>query len=274
MNRAKSSNSFQLIADSRCNVPPWLLRRYDIQCIPVSYYAKDRPESELLFQADASFDFSLLSSELEHGRSFNASPLNGDLCLRFIESSLDLEQKNIFFLYTSAAGSAKEDDVHAYFEYLASTYPEHNFLAVDTLSSGLGFARLLMRVGDMRIEGCEMHMLAHWIKESRLQKVQWFIRGAEEPLLHLNNSGKLVSPPDQPTWDSLLEVYKQRSELPYGSGGVSIAHVGNWQAAQKLADLLDYYFKVENPMIYDAEPSLAIALGPKALALSFWGNPR
>ncbi|MCL2403693.1 MAG: DegV family protein [Coriobacteriia bacterium] len=265
---------FQIVADSGCNLPPWLIRRFDVATIPTAYYAKGEPRVELLYDAGAGFNADDFYARMISGENFTVDSLDSSTCERFLTPLIEESGGDILFLFSSSEVFSNAESIQLYFDEMTSRYPGRNFIAVDTLSVGLGFGRLLMQVCELREEGASIYAVAQWLKNNRLGVCQWFLVKDGQKLLHVNNSGKLYPPVETARGNTLLDAYRHRSKRPYYQHSPTIVHASNIDAAMYLAAQLDEHFELTKPMIYDIEPGLGSKLGPGALGLIFWGGPR
>ncbi|MCL2746446.1 MAG: hypothetical protein FWE48_05105, partial [Coriobacteriia bacterium] len=95
--QAVQTKSFQIIADSGCNLPPWLIRRFKIFTVPTSYYSRRSPQNEELFDVNFGFDAQSFYARMKMGEDFVFNPLNASTCVRFIDPLIEETDDDVLF---------------------------------------------------------------------------------------------------------------------------------------------------------------------------------
>ena len=258
----QSSRPFRIVTDRGCNLPPWLARRFDL----IIY-----PEHRLPEKGDVLF--------------VHSSAQVGDEVAGLLREFCAAAEA--VGAAASCADATDEDSAAS-----SSGGAGRRFLAVDTLSLGLGAGRVIMEACEVREAGGSLHDVVRWVEDNRLTACQWFAVPDQANLMHVNDLGELevtslragLGEPDESAevaglsevrgLKPLLEEFKNRARTPYDEHSVSIMHHDNLEAAAELAQNLDTMFGVNKPMLYDINQGLADLLGPGTVGLQFWGGPR
>ncbi len=96
-----------------------------------------------------------------------------------------LEQGNdILYLCFSSGMSGTYQSAMLCLEDLRQRYPERNILFVDTLCASVGEGFLVREAARKQKEGLDIHALARWVTEHRLEVCHWFTVDVFEHLRH------------------------------------------------------------------------------------------
>ena len=299
----RGERPFRIVSDSGCNLPPWLIKRFDISVIPTSYYSRTVPRTELLEDASIGPDSESLYTRMRNGARFGVDSLDASSCTRFLADLIEKSDEDILFIFSSKGIGTNDKSIHNYFGELniqaSNQDVDRSFVAVDSRSAGFGLGLLLMEACEMREAGASINDVAQWVVDNRLYVCHWFVTtaavgypsSAKPWLMHLSTTGKLMVAKEQVQLDShieenskrspfslgldaLLDAFRHRADKPYHASSVAIVHADNKEAAIKLANLLDEHCGVTKPIIYDMEVNLGSRLGPGSVGIIFWGGPR
>jgi len=259
---------FRIVADSGCNLPPWLRQRFNIYQIPF------------------------------------VGILDADVCLKHLQPLLTDDSpdslasgEGLLFIHSARAVGVDVESIDELFSQLAQQYPDRDICAVDSRSVSVGCGRIVMQAGELREDGSSLSDTARWIEENRLFALQYFSRrfgGSDDAafeIVRIDDQGILTAQhtdvlgAGRPAYgdgaeessteeglDVLLDLFETRARKPYKAHAVNIVHADNADAAEILAFEINERFGVNKPMFIEMEENLARVLGTGTVGLLFWGE--
>ena len=282
--------SFAIFTDTSANIPSPVLARYDLGCIPFSFFYNGEEHTSLDTE---SFDYNGYYEMISKGVDVTTSQINPQRFVDNFEPVLK-EGRDILFVSMSSGISSSFNSSTIAAAQLKEAYPERTILLIDTYGASLGEGLLAMRASDCRAKGMTLQETYDYIIALRDRFYQVF---TVDNLMHLRRSGRisnitavvgtvlnikpLLKGDETGHIVSFSKVRGRKSSIEalaekYNSYAVNpceqivgIAHAGCLEDAEYLAKLL----KEKNPpkeiLLVDYEPVTGSHVGPGALALFF-----
>ena len=211
-----------------------------------------------------------------------------------------LEQGNdILYLCFSSGMSGTYQSAMLCLEDLRQRYPERNILCVDTLCAFVGEGFLVREAARKQKEGLDIHALARWVTEHRLEVCHWFTVDVFEhlrhggrvsaaaavagsvlgikPLLHVDDRGCLQvaeKPRGRKKAIAAQMERMRRGWLPDMGRMILIGHGDAPEAAEQLRSAVAERFPEAEIRVAQIGPIIGAHTGPGMLALVYWGSNR
>ena len=185
------------------------------------------------------------------------------------------------------------------FEDLSAEYPEHKFLAVDSLCASMGEGLLVYHAAQQQKAGRSIEETARWLEENKLHLAHWFtvddlnhlkrggrVSGAAaffgtmlniKPVLHVDDAGHLIPMEKvrgrKASLDALV-AHMEKDAVDPASQTVFISHGDCRADAEYVADLVREKFGTQDIRIHSIGPVIGSHSGPGTVALFYLGRTR
>ena len=112
---------------------------------------------------------------------------------------------DVLYVGFSSGLSGTFNSARIAFEDLSAEYPEHKFLAVDSLCASMGEGLLVYHAAQQQKAGRSIEETARWLEENKLHLAHWF---TVDDLNHLKRGGRVWIRvfPDKPISSKPAEV--------------------------------------------------------------------
>lgn len=235
---------------------------------------------------------------MRNGKMPKTSQINvNDFCEYFSEY-LDKGLDVLYLAFSSGLSGTYNASVMAINE-LKEKYPEREMISVDTLAASMGEGLLVYYAAQQKKDGMDIHELAKWVEENKLNLCHWFTvdnlhhlkRGGRisaataivgtalqiKPVLHVDDEGHLISVSKvrgrKASLDAMVDKMTENYTNVYDT--VMISHGDCLNDAQYIADKIKKQFKsVKEVIIGNVGPVIGSHTGPGVVALFFFGEQR
>lgn len=285
---------YVLFTDSSSNITPDLAAEWDARIVSL-YYALDGAERPAY---DPEFDGHRFYDALRERAEVRTSMINADQFAQAFEPALAAGDDLIYIGMSSGiSGTVQAATVAA--NALAEKYPQRKIYVKDTLGASFGEGLFVKKASEMRAEGRSVDEAAAWIDENvqrmnqvfTVEDLMFLRRGGRlsgmtavigtlanvKPILWGNEEGKIVAIDKmigrKRSLRALAERFAKQVVDPE-SQTIAIAHSDCEADAQYLLDLIRKQFPGQKAIVRCYEPGTGSHVGPGAVALFFFGQPR
>lgn len=287
---------YRILTDSTTDLSPAIIAELDITVLPMTYtidgksYHNDPEEKDL-----SSHDFyEMLRAE----KTSSTSQINIET---FKKEAGKLAQDGFDVLYIgfSSGLSGTFNSARLAFEELNEEYPDHKFIAVDSLAASMGEGLLVYHAAKLQHSGSTIEETAQWLTDNRLHLAHWFtvddlnhlkrggrLSGAAaffgtmlniKPVLHVDDEGHLIPMQKvrgrKASLAALVERMKSDAVDP-ADQTVFISHGDCPADAEYVAELIRSEFGTKDIRIHSIGPVIGSHSGPGTVALFFLGTKR
>lgn len=235
---------------------------------------------------------------MRKGKTPKTSQINvNDFCEYFseyLEKGLDI----LYLAFSSGLSGTYNASVMAINE-LKEKYPEREIISVDTLCASMGEGLLVYYAAQNQKEGMNLHELAQWVEDNKLNLCHWFTvddlhhlkRGGRisaataivgtalqiKPVLHVDDEGHLINVSKvrgrKASLNALVDKMAEYYTNTYDTIMISQGDCRN--DAEYIASEIKRRFKaVKNIIIGNVGPVIGAHTGPGVVALFFFGEKR
>ena len=287
---------YKILTDSTTDLSPQLVAQTGVTVLPMTYtigeksYRNDPEETDL-----SSGDF---YDMLRGGAMSTTSQINVET-FREVAGQMARDGFDVLYVGFSSGLSGTFNSARIAFEDLSAEYPEHKFLAVDSLCASMGEGLLVYHAAQRQKAGRSIEETARWLEENKLHLAHWFtvddlnhlkrggrVSGAAaffgtmlniKPVLHVDDAGHLIPMEKvrgrKASLDALV-AHMEKDAVDPASQTVFISH-GDCEAdAEFVADEVRRRFGVQDIYINYVGPVIGNHSGPGTLALFFLGSRR
>ena len=287
---------YKILTDSTTDLSPQLVAQTGVTVLPMTYtigeksYRNDPEETDL-----SSGDF---YDMLRGGAMSTTSQINVET-FREVAGKMARDGFDVLYVGFSSGLSGTFNSARIAFEDLSAEYPEHKFLAVDSLCASMGEGLLVYHAAQQQKAGRSIEETARWLEENKLHLAHWFtvddlnhlkrggrVSGAAaffgtmlniKPVLHVDDAGHLIPMEKvrgrKASLDALV-AHMEKDAVDPASQTVFISH-GDCEAdAEFVADEVRRRFGVQDIYINYVGPVIGNHSGPGTLALFFLGSRR
>ena len=285
---------YVLFTDSSSNITPDLAAEWDARIVSL-YYALDGAERPAY---DPEFDGHRFYDALRERAEVRTSMINADQFAQAFEPALAAGDDLIYIGMSSGiSGTVQAATVAA--NALAEKYPQRKIYVKDTLGASFGEGLFVKKASEMRAEGRSVDEAAAWIDENvqrmnqvfTVEDLMFLRRGGRlsgmtavigtlanvKPILWGNEEGKIVAIDKmlgrKRSLRALAERFAKQVVDPE-SQTIAIAHSDCEADAQYLLALIRKQFPGQEAIVRCYEPGTGSHVGPGAVALFFFGQPR
>ncbi|MFQ7003570.1 MAG: DegV family protein [Ruthenibacterium lactatiformans] len=286
---------YKILTDSTTDLSPQLVAQTGVTVLPMTYtigeksYRNDPEETDL-----SSGDF---YDMLRGGAMSTTSQINVET-FREVAGQMARDGFDVLYVGFSSGLSGTFNSARIAFEDLSAEYPEHKFLAVDSLCASMGEGLLVYHAAQQQKAGRSIEETARWLEENKLHLAHWFtvddlnhlkrggrVSGAAaffgtmlniKPVLHVDDAGssdphgKGARPQDN--LDALV-AHMEKDAVDPASQTVFISHGDCRADAEYVADLVREKFGTQD-IIHSIGPVIGSHSGPGTVALFYLGRTR
>lgn len=287
---------YKILTDSTTDLSPQLVAQTGVTVLPMTYtigeksYRNDPEETDL-----SSGDF---YDMLRGGAMSTTSQINVET-FREVAGQMARDGFDVLYVGFSSGLSGTFNSARIAFEDLSAEYPEHKFLAVDSLCASMGEGLLVYHAAQRQKAGRSIEETARWLEENKLHLAHWFtvddlnhlkrggrVSGAAaffgtvlniKPVLHVDDEGHLIPREKvrgrRQSLDALVEHAGKTAVHPERQT-MFISHGDSKADAQYVADRLKKDYKVPQVFLGDIGPVIGSHSGPGTIALFFLATTR
>ena len=287
---------YKILTDSTTDLSPQLVAQTGVTVLPMTYtigeksYRNDPEETDL-----SSGDF---YDMLRGGAMSTTSQINVET-FREVAGKMARDGFDVLYVGFSSGLSGTFNSARIAFEDLSAEYPEHKFLAVDSLCASMGEGLLVYHAAQQQKAGRSIEETARWLEENKLHLAHWFtvddlnhlkrggrVSGAAaffgtmlniKPVLHVDDAGHLIPMEKvrgrKASLDALV-AHMEKDAVDPASQTVFISHGDCRADAEYVADLVREKFGTQDICIHSIGPVIGSHSGPGTVALFYLGRTR
>ena len=287
---------YKILTDSTTDLSPQLVAQTGVTVLPMTYtigeksYRNDPEETDL-----SSGDF---YDMLRGGAMSTTSQINVET-FREVAGKMARDGFDVLYVGFSSGLSGTFNSARIAFEDLSAEYPEHKFLAVDSLCASMGEGLLVYHAAQQQKAGRSIEETARWLEENKLHLAHWFtvddlnhlkrggrVSGAAaffgtmlniKPVLHVDDAGHLIPMEKvrgrKASLDALV-AHMEKDAVDPASQTVFISHGDCRADAEYVADLVREKFGTQDIRIHYIGPVIGSHVGPGTVALFYLGRTR
>ena len=287
---------YKILTDSTTDLSPQLVAQTGVTVLPMTYtigeksYRNDPEETDL-----SSGDF---YDMLRGGAMSTTSQINVET-FREVAGKMARDGFDVLYVGFSSGLSGTFNSARIAFEDLSAEYPEHKFLAVDSLCASMGEGLLVYHAAQQQKAGRSIEETARWLEENKLHLAHWFtvddlnhlkrggrVSGAAaffgtmlniKPVLHVDDAGHLIPMEKvrgrKASLDALV-AHMEKDAVDPASQTVFISHGDCRADAEYVADLVREKFGTQDIRIHSIGPVIGRHSGPGTVALFYLGRTR
>ena len=287
---------YKILTDSTTDLSPQLVAQTGVTVLPMTYtigeksYRNDPEETDL-----SSGDF---YDMLRGGAMSTTSQINVET-FREVAGKMARDGFDVLYVGFSSGLSGTFNSARIAFEDLSAEYPEHKFLAVDSLCASMGEGLLVYHAAQRQKAGRSIEETARWLEENKLHLAHWFtvddlnhlkrggrVSGAAaffgtmlniKPVLHVDDAGHLIPMEKvrgrKASLDALV-AHMEKDAVDPASQTVFISHGDCRADAEYVADLVREKFGTQDIRIHSIGPVIGSPSGPGTVALFYLGRTR
>lgn len=284
----------KLFADTAANLPIALVKKYNVNVIPLSYSIDGK---NIPYDLEHDFDGKAFYDAMRNGSDVKTSMANSASFKDKFEEEIKNGNSIIYIgLSSGVSGTVRAAEIAK--EEISEEYPDAQIAVINSLAAGLGIGMQVIAIAKL-IESGKSFEETVSISESRKHHMcQFFtvdnleylkkggrISGATaaignllniKPLLRGDEEGHIVS------WGKcrginkcILEIIKKYDELVLDkSADVMMIHGDNLTAIDFLTEKLREHGFTGNTTVAPFEPICGAHVGPGSVALFFWGDKK
>ena len=287
---------YKILTDSTTDLSPQLVAQTGVTVLPMTYtigeksYRNDPEETDL-----SSGDF---YDMLRGGAMSTTSQINVET-FREVAGKMARDGFDVLYVGFSSGLSGTFNSARIAFEDLSAEYPEHKFLAVDSLCASMGEGLLVYHAAQQQKAGRSIEETARWLEENKLHLAHWFtvddlnhlkrggrVSGAAaffgtmlniKPVLHVDDAGHLIPMEKvrgrKASLDALV-AHMEKDAVDPASQTVFISHGDCRADAEYVADLVREKFGTQDIRIHSIGRVIGSHSGPGTVALFYLGRTR
>lgn len=286
-----NTQKFTLFTDSACDIPPEILKKWNVRCISLNYRFEDSDRIHHRYEISMHEFYDILRC----GAGVKASSPKTSTFVRAFEKELSAGKDILYIVSSSAAGTVSAHAEKAA-SLLKNKYPDRKIVIVDsrTVSSGCGlliyhtvrqickgadFSEAAQYAADKRRDICNFFTVEDMsrLKKSSLISGDLSVAGTlagVKPVFRIDRSGGVslssTSRGRKASVAALADTYAEKASHPE-NGTVFISHADCRSDAEELAYILKKRFRI-SAEIFPIGPAVGSHSGPGTLSLSFVGN--
>ena len=288
---------YKILTDSTTDLSPQLVAQTGVTVLPMTYtigeksYRNDPEETDL-----SSGDF---YDMLRGGAMSTTSQINVET-FREVAGKMARDGFDVLYVGFSSGLSGTFNSARIAFEDLSAEYPEHKFLAVDSLCASMGEGLLVYHAAQQQKAGRSIEETARWLEENKLHLAHWFtvddlmflFRGGRvsktaawagtmlniKPVMHVDDEGHLIPLEKvrgrKKSLNALVDHMEKSAVQPIDQQMVFITHGDCLEEAEYVAEQVKERFGVKEIVINYVDPVIGAHSGPGTMALFFLADKR
>lgn len=284
----------KLFADTAANLPIALVKKYNVNVIPLSYSIDGK---NIPYDLEHDFDGKAFYDAMRNGSDVKTSMANSASFKDKFEEEIKNGNSIIYIgLSSGVSGTVRAAEIAK--EEISEEYPDAQIAVINSLAAGLGIGMQVIAIAKLieygksfeetvSISESRKHHMCQFFTVDNLEylKKGGRISGATaaignllniKPLLRGDEEGHIVS------WGKcrginkcILEIIKKYDELVLDkSADVMMIHGDNLTAIDFLTEKLREHGFTGNTTVAPFEPICGAHVGPGSVALFFWGDKK
>lgn len=285
-----------IMTDSSCDLPAQLAEELGVMSIPLMVLLDGKAYRNYLDERE------IICKEfygaLREGKQGTTSAVNVDEFLTAFEEPLKQGKDLIYLGFSSGLSATYHASTIAAME-LRMTYPERTLLTVDTLCASMGQGLLVYLAAMKKREGASIEELRDYVEETKMKVSHWVTvddlnhlkRGGRisaasallgstlniKPIIHVNNSGSLVSVDKvRGRKNALKKLLQEMQKLGTNleEQTIFLSHSDALEDAKILEDMIRNTCDVKDIIVGYIGPVIGAHTGAGTVALFFLGTSR
>ena len=178
-------SEFSIVSDSACDLPPEILREFDIRIVPLN--ARIGDEEYVDYPDERGIAPDALCEKLRSGLPAQTSAPSLDLFTETFEDILK-EGRDVLYIGFASSLSATYNTGSTAAKFLADKYPERRIITIDSYSASLGFGLLVYLTAIKKRGGADLEETAKYVEDMKFRVNHWF---TVADLKYLRRGGRL-----------------------------------------------------------------------------------
>lgn len=259
-------NEYKILADSTCDLPLEILKKFKIETIPFSYQFGDEPPNFDYIDENRDERLRTFYGRIKNGELASTSQINPSSYIDFFETYLKDGKDILFISFSSGLSSSYHSAVMAA-NQMNIKYRDRKIKIVDSLCASLGEGLLVYESALLRESGMDIDSLSQWIENNKLKikhpniigSLKHLKRGGRissataffggllniMPILHMNEQGKLeIIDKKRGMKNSVNFIISKMKESKIGNR-IFISHSDCKKQAMEVADIVKREFSAE-----------------------------
>ncbi len=285
-----------IMTDSSCDLPAQLAEELGVMSIPLMVLLDGKAYRNYLDEREITCKE--FYGALREGKQGTTSAVNVDEFLTAFEEPLKQGKDLIYLGFSSGLSATYHASTIAAME-LRMTYPERTLLTVDTLCASMGQGLLVYLAAMKKREGASIEELRDYVEETKMKVSHWVTvddlnhlkRGGRisaasallgstlniKPIIHVNNSGSLVSVDKvRGRKNALKKLLQEMQKLGTNleEQTIFLSHSDALEDAKILEDMIRNTCDVKDIIVGYIGPVIGAHTGAGTVALFFLGTSR
>ncbi len=277
----------KIITDSTCDLPPAILKRYNIGTIPVSVILDDNVYSQ----------YDITNDDFYSQMAAGAQASTGVPAPKVFKNAYDeaLEEYNEAIVFTV---SSKLSGVFQTASMVAKQFYENQITIIDSAAATLQLGLAVYEAAKLAYEGKTkeeivtfannvlvpnnnllgvLSTLKNLKRSGRIGTISWLVGSllSVKPLLQIDN-GLIVSPDKVRSLDHGMTVLQKTGRLASEHREIDTIFCGHARNPERGKELLDFFKDLPNPasefIFGEIGPSMGTHIGPGAFGFSWIGK--
>ncbi len=284
----------KLFADTAANLPIALIKKHNVNVIPLSYSIDG---NNIPYDLEHDFDGKAFYDAMRNGSDVKTSMANSASFKDKFEEEIKNGNSIVYIGISSGiSGTVRAAEIAK--EEILEEYPDAKIAVINSLAAGLGIGMQVVEIAKLIESGKSFEETVDISETRKHHMCQFFtvdnleylkkggrISGATaaignllniKPLLRGDEEGHIVS------WGKccginkcILEIIKKYDELVLDkSADVMMIHGDNMSAIDFLTEKLREHGFTGNTTVAPFEPICGAHVGPGSVALFFWGDKK
>lgn len=287
---------FIVYTDSTTDLSPELIDELDVKIIPLEFNIDDRTFLDYPDRRELGIKefYNLICA----GKQATTSLINQWRYIEIFEPELNAGKDILYIAFSSglsgSAGCAFEAT-----NLLKEKYPNNKLIIVDSLAASMGEGLLVYLAVQQKRDGLSIEQTAKWVEDNRNNIAHWFTvddlnhlrRGGRvsataaflgsmlniKPVLHVDNSGKLIPVSKVRGRSSALQALIQKMEetgVDLKNQVVFISHGDCKEECENFAQEIKKKYNVKKIYMNEIGPVIGTHSGPRTIALFFMAKEK
>lgn len=286
-----------IMTDVCADLPYDFVQKHGISVLPMKYVMDD--VSYTITAENMQADSPAFFERLRAGVRATTNQVNPQDFAKECEMYLS-QGRDVIYIAFSSALSGSFSSATQMLPSLREKFPDRHIVVVDSLCASAGQGLLIHLLLEQAQKGLDVHQLAKWVEENRLNMAHWFTVGdlghlkrggrvtataafigtilSIKPVMHVDNEGRLV-PVEKAKGrkHSMRRLAEMLADTIIDTGAVQhvyISHGDCQEDAEKLRDVIIEAIGPKQFTIVPLNPIIGAHSGPDTLALFFYATGR
>ena len=177
-------NSFAILVDTNCDLPPELMEEYGIETIAMPFELDGKSHDSGYWQKISDKEY---YDALRNGGVAKTAQINPETFIELFTKYAEQGQDLLYIALSSGLSSTFQNSVMAAKE-VKEKYPDCNIFPVDSISATVGHGLLTIMAAKKRDEGLSVGKTATWLEERKHKCLGFF---TVDDLMYLHRGGRL-----------------------------------------------------------------------------------